>query len=101
MYNKGRGVGHEFPIPQRPVVSHNCSTNLLTLLTLFHRPHKMNNAHEIEPYAPPVRPGNERTLSELEKATVSHVEHHGKGAQALNDITLMAGERTEKVGLTQ
>jgi len=62
-----------------------------------YRPTTMSNIQDIEPYAAPVRPGNERSLSELEKATVSHVEHRGKGADALNDSALMAGERTEKV----
>jgi hypothetical protein len=57
----------------------------------------MSNNHDIEPLSAPVRPGNERSLSQLEKATVSHVEHRGKGADALNDSALMAGERTEKV----
>lgn len=53
--------------------------------------------HEIEPYSPPRRPEPERSSSQLEKATISHVEHHGKGADALHDVALMAGERTEKV----
>jgi hypothetical protein len=57
----------------------------------------MSNIHDIEPLAAPARPGNERSLSELEKATVSHVEHRGTGVDALNDTALMAGERTEKV----
>jgi len=63
----------------------------------FNRSNAMGINNDIEPLAVPVRPGNARTLSELEKATASHVEHSGKGAAALNDAALMAGERAEKV----
>ena len=54
--------------------------------------------HGIEAYSPPVRPQADRSSSQLEKATISHVEHHGKGTEALHDVALMTGERNEKVG---
>lgn len=59
----------------------------------------MSNSYGIEPALAPVRPMTERSSSQLEKATISHVETQpqGRGIDALNDTALMAGERTEKL----
>ena len=48
---------------------------------------------------PSLRPEANRTNSELEKATATHVERTAPGFAALDDETLMSGERQEKVGL--
>lgn len=48
---------------------------------------------------PSLRPEANRTNSDLEKATATHVERTGPGVSALEDETLMSGERQEKVCL--
>ena len=57
----------------------------------------MSRHDAIEPYNPPVRPQNERSSSQLEKATISHVETTTNRNKALDDAALVNGERTEKV----
>lgn len=60
----------------------------------------MSDNYGIEPALAPTRPTAERSSSQLEKATVSHVETQhrgGRGVEALNDAALMAGERSEKL----
>ncbi|WVR05560.1 hypothetical protein IAU60_002579 [Kwoniella sp. DSM 27419] len=59
--------------------------------------------HEIQP-ASTTRPQASRTASQLEKATISHIEHTGPSTrsyananEALHDQTLMTGERSEKM----
>jgi hypothetical protein len=46
---------------------------------------------------PSLRPEANRTTSELEKATVAHVEKTRLGVSALEDEALMSGERQERV----
>lgn len=48
---------------------------------------------------PTLRPEANRTNSELEKATATHVERAAPGVSALEDETLMSGERQEKASL--
>jgi hypothetical protein len=46
---------------------------------------------------PSLRPEVNRTTSDLEKATVTHVERSGPGVSVLEDEALMSGERQERV----
>lgn len=50
--------------------------------------------HEI---TPSLRPEVERNTSDLEKATVKHVERSAPGLSALEDEALMSGESQERV----
>lgn len=52
---------------------------------------------EKDEITPSLRPEANRTTSELEKATVTHVEKTRLGVSALEDETLMSGERQERV----
>jgi hypothetical protein len=67
-----------------PLISHPRDPNLI----------KMDK----QDITPSLRPEVNRTTSDLEKATVAHVERSRPGVSALEDEALMSGESQERVG---
>lgn len=65
----------------------------------FDAPHisSLRRKMDKQDITPSLRPEVNRTVSDLEKATVKHVEQSRPGISALEDEVLMSGERQERV----